>query len=191
MVAKTHSAGVHSPPDALATPPQERRARYLVAYYSWTGRTARVAKAVAEDLGADVEEIRDARPRTGPFAYMRSAIEASRRKAAPIRPPVHRPEDYDAVVLGCPVWAGAMASPMRAYIDVHRNRLPSVALFCTLGGSGAETTLARMSELCDRAPAAKLSVDAAALESDGWRGAVQDFARHIRARVDPKPEPAA
>lgn len=191
MATKTRDASVHSPPDARASMPEEPRARYLVAYYSFTGRTAKVARAVAAALGGDLEEIRDARLRAGTLGYLRALVEGARRRAAPIHPPTHRLEDYDIVILGSPVWSGAMASPMRAFLGDQKARLPRVAVFCTLGGSGGEATLNEMADLCDRAPVARLTLDDRALRSEGWRSAAEDFARHIRAHVDPKPEPAA
>lgn len=181
-----------SPPDAVAHGPASdgRRLRYLVIYYSWSGRTAAVAEAVAEVLEADIEAIREAKPRHGLTGYIRAAVEASRRRSAPILPPSHRPEDYDVVILGTPVWAGAMSSPIRSLINRQRSRLPKIALFCTLGGSGAETTLEAMAHLCNRSPLARLSVTQAAMRREGWQGAVEDFAHQIRAKADPKPEPA-
>jgi flavodoxin len=158
-------------------------AKYLVAYYSWTGNTAKVAKAIAEKLGADIEEIRDAKPRKGMFAFIRSAFEASQQRQTVIAPRVKNPADYDVVVLGSPVWAQNMASPMRAYITREQANVRQAAFFCTLGGAGGKTALAKMAALCRRASIADLQVDDPALKSGAWRGAVDDFARRIQDKA--------
>ena len=50
------------------------KARVLVVYYSRSGVTARVAKALATRLDADVEEVVDRSDRSGPFGFVRSII---------------------------------------------------------------------------------------------------------------------
>lgn len=153
---------------------------YLVAYYSWSGHTAKVAKALAERLSGDLEEIRDVNRRKGLFAYFRSAIEAWQRKPAPIEPAVKDVAAYDAVILGCPVWASQMASPMRAYIARERPKLRRIAVFCTMGGSGGDAVLASMASLCGLTPTARLVVADDALRSGAWSKAAEDFARHVQ-----------
>jgi flavodoxin len=151
----------------------------LVAYYSWNGNTAKVARALAEFLSADVEEIRDAKRRSGFFAFLRSASEASREKPAPILPLSRNAGDYDILILGSPVWAQKMASPVRSYILRERQRVKNLALFCTLGGAGGETVLASMEAACGRRPVANLQVREADFKSGAWKDLVEDFARRI------------
>jgi flavodoxin len=153
--------------------------RCLVVYYSWTGNTAKVAKAIAQNLSAELEEIREVKPRKGLFAYIRSAFESRRRRCAAILPPTHDPSDYDLVILGCPVWAQDMASPMRAYIEEQRPRLQRIALFCTLGGAGGDLTLAKMASLCERSPAAGLQIADPDMKSGAWVRLAEDFATRI------------
>jgi flavodoxin len=155
-------------------------ARHLVAYYSWTGKTDKVGRAIAAALSADVEEIRELKPRKGFFAFMRAAIEASRRKASLISAPATDAAAYDVVILGTPVWAGEMAPALRAYIEREKTKFKDVAFFCTLGGANGERALAGMAAACGRDPIAQLLVDASALKSS-WRRAVHDFAERIRA----------
>lgn len=152
----------------------------LVAYYSWSGNTAKVAKAVAEALGADIEEIREIRPRRGVLGYVRAAMEAAREHSAPIQPALRNAADYDLVVLGCPVWAQKMASPMRAYLLRERAHFKRIGLFCTLGGAGGEAALAGIASLSQREPIATLQVEARLLQSSAWRAHVDRFAQQLR-----------
>jgi flavodoxin len=132
--------------------------RSLVVYFSRTGYTKRIAEEIATRLDADIEAIEDVRGRAGIFGYVRSAREAYKRRAASIRPAGRSPGDYDLVVLGGPVWAGNMCSPVRAYLARHAGEIERIAIFTTLGGSGAENVLSQMTELSGCEPIARLAI---------------------------------
>jgi flavodoxin len=152
----------------------------LVVYYSWTGHTRQIAEAIAAELSADVEEIREVRPRAGWVAYFRSVWEALRSRSAPIGKPQKNASAYDLVVLGTPVWAGRVASPMRTYIAQERGRFARIALFCTEGGANGEKAMAQVAQLCGKEPAATLIVTERDIRSGAYRQKVADFAKALR-----------
>ncbi|HDR9511522.1 flavodoxin [Burkholderia cepacia] len=133
-------------------------AKVLVVFYSRTGTTRRAASALAEMLNADVEEIVVTRSRAGPFGYLRSLVEAINRKPAEIVAPKRDPSAYDLVVIGSPVWAGCVSSPMRAYLDANQRRLPRVAFFCNFAQRGADSALTQMRMLTRKSPLAECHV---------------------------------
>lgn len=159
----------------------------LIVYYSRSGVTAQVANALARACGADLEQINDLRPRHGVAGYLRSAWEALRQRPASIQPPRHRPADYPFVVLGTPIWAGHMSAPMRSYIMQQREHFRHVALFCTMGGSGGESVLTAMADLCNKLPAATLCLRQADVLADRHHAALEAFAHQLPAI---KKEPA-
>jgi flavodoxin len=165
--------------------------KYLVVYYSWTGNTAKVAKLIAATLGADIEEIRDAKPRRGFFAFTAALVASVLKKSSPIQQPTKNVADYDVVILGCPVWGANMAAPMRTYVMRESPRLKQIALFCTLGGSGGKAALARMAALCEHTSLADLALNQPAIASDAWRGAAEDFARQVQAQQIQETDTAA
>jgi len=154
--------------------------RYLVAYYSWTGKTAKVAKLIAGTLSADLEEIHDVKPRGGLFAFPAAVVASLLQRSSPISQGTKNVADYDIVILGSPVWGSNMATPMRSYILRENPGIKQVGFFCTLGGSGGKSALARMAALCGRNSLADLIVNRPAMISDAWRGLTEDFARQIR-----------
>ncbi|HSG65696.1 MAG TPA: hypothetical protein VLD39_11880, partial [Gammaproteobacteria bacterium] len=79
-----------------------------------------------------------------------------------------RVENYDLVVVGTPVWAGNIASPVRAYVSARKPHLGRVALFCTQGGSGAEKVLRALAELCGKEPVATLVVNDRAIDDRSY-----------------------
>ena len=152
----------------------------LIVYYSRTGNTEKVAKAIAETLHADLDAIRDVKSRDGIFGYLRSGREAWRQQLTDIQPIENSPEYYDLIVLGTPVWAGKPSSPMRTYISKHSGQLKNVAFFCTEGGSGAEKVFCHMEDLCARRPLASMTVTERDLKTGSYSQAVAAFAQSLQ-----------
>lgn len=151
--------------------------RILVVYFSRTGHTGQIAGQLAAALGADVERIREPRDRTGFFGYWRSGREGWLGRTTTIEPASKRPSDYDVVLLGTPVWSGHVSSPVRTYAIAHAGEFGNLALFCTLGGAGADRTLAETAALCGAEPVATLAVTEKEL-------AAGDYASRLRAFVE-------
>lgn len=151
--------------------------RTLIVFYSRTGHVRAVAKVIADACGADLEEIRDVRARHGMFGWLRSAREARRRDLPEIAALQHNPADYDLIVLGTPVWASAMASPMRSFLSKQGPRCRAIALFCTMGGRGGDTTLETIASLCGKKPVARMILRDAELKPGTLNRKVADFVR--------------
>jgi hypothetical protein len=130
--------------------------RILVVYYSRTGTVREVARRLATQLGADIDEISDPTPRAGVLGFIRSAFEARRRRIAPIAPSDRNPADYDLVVIGTPVWGASMSSPVRAYLQRHHGAIRAAAFFCTCGSTGSPRVFAQLEDLSGLEPAARM-----------------------------------
>lgn len=126
----------------------------LVVFYSRSGTTRRIAIALSDALKCDLEEITEPKPRTGFLGYMRSLLEARRKQPSTIAPRKRDVSSYDLVIIGTPVWAWSLSSPVRAYLMATANRLPEVAFFCTLGSKGSESTFAQMTAVTGKRPRA-------------------------------------
>ena len=157
--------------------------RTLVAYYSRSGNTRRVAEAIATALGADLEPIVDRADRGGILGYLRAGRDAYRRRTTRIDPPRLDPTGYDLVVVGTPVWASSVTPAVRTWLAEYRGRVPNVALFLTHGGSGRERVFAQMTELCGHFPLAALGLRVDELRSGVWESRVRDFAAEIAGLV--------
>jgi len=132
----------------------------LVAYYSLSGNTRRIANEIRNATDADIEEIGEITPRQGMGGTLRALVDAVTRRTPPILVADHNPADYDLLIIGGPVWAGRVASPVRTYAKRYGAQAPHVAFFCTEGGRGAESAFTDLQDLCQRAPDATLVVDA-------------------------------
>jgi hypothetical protein len=142
--------------------------RTLVVYYSRTGYTRRVAESLARRLDADLEQI-DAAPRPGALGYLRCALESLLKLQTAVRTPRHDPAAYGLVLVGGPVWFWGLSSPVRSYLMQRRRRLPQVAFFCTMGGSGAPRVFDSMAALAGKRPLATLALTDRDIDEHGQR----------------------
>jgi flavodoxin len=154
--------------------------RTLVAYYSLTGNTAKIAQAIAARLGADLEPIRAVKPRSPWSAMLDTILNATPAIAAGAKSVA----DYDLVILGGPVWGMNPSSPVRAFIKREREHFKRLALFCTLGGGGGEAALRKTAHLCGQSPIATLFVEQPDFQAGRAEAKVDAFAREIRALGD-------
>ena len=151
----------------------------LVVYYSRGGVTRQVAEMIAGKLKCDVEGIQDVRSRKGLFGWLRSGREAMRRQLPEIKPTVKDPGQYDLVVLGTPVWAGAMSSPLRTYITQNLGMFKRLAFFATFGGSGDDRALQGLTELCGRQPVATRTFQTTMVKEGKHTQAVEEFVARL------------
>jgi flavodoxin len=153
----------------------------LVVYYSRTGNTRKVGAAIAEALGADVEEIVDKKDRSGALGFVTGARDAMLKALTEIGEPQNDPAAYDLVIIGTPVWAWTMCPAVRAYLVRVKDKLRGVAFFSTAGSTGLKGTFEDMAKLCGKEPAATLGIKEKELRGEEWRGKVREFAGKVGA----------
>lgn len=142
--------------------------RILVVYYSRSGTTRKIAESLSEALKCDVEEIVEVTGRAGILGYLRSLVEAMQKRPSAIASGQRDPSFYDLIIIGTPVWAWSVSSPVRAYLIANKERLPQVAFFCTLGGAGSERAFGQMQCLVGRTPRAHCSFTAGEVTSGSY-----------------------
>src|SRR5512138_1829572 len=152
----------------------------LVVFYSRSGTTRRVDEALSEALQCDLEEITEPNPRTGFLGYIRSLLEARRKRPSAITPKKHDVSSYDLVVVGTPVWAWSLSSPVRAYLMSTASQLPEVAFFCTLGAKGSERTFAQMTAIVGKKPSAVCAILEREVLSGSHLGRLSAFEQAIK-----------
>lgn len=132
----------------------------LVAFFSASGTTKKVAEMIAAEAGADLYEITPKELYTrADLDWMnkksRSSIEMNDKK---IRPeiadiPVDI-SDYDEIILGFPIWWYVAPTIVNTFLEAHDFSGKKIVLFATSGGSGFGNTV---SELQPSAPGAVIT----------------------------------
>lgn len=132
----------------------------LVAFFSASGTTKKVAEMIAAEAGADLYEITPKELYTrADLDWMnkksRSSIEMNDKK---IRPEIADiPVDisaYDEIILGFPIWWYVAPTVVNTFLETHDFSGKKIVLFATSGGSGFGNTV---SELQPSAPGAVIT----------------------------------
>ena len=118
--------------------------RVLVAYFSATGATAKVAAELAEAENADCFEIRPRQPYTAEdLDYTkkdsRCNLEMADEKCRPeMDGRIDGMSGYEVVFLGFPIWWGREPSIVDTFLDAHYFVGKTIVPFCTSGVTGVE-----------------------------------------------------
>lgn len=152
----------------------------VVVYYSRSGHTRQVAERMAGKLNADLQELVDQRARKGLVGWLKSGRDAIKEKETELAPLEHRPEDYDLIVVGTPVWAAHPAPAVRSFLKAHDLSGKRTALFCTMSARGGEETLEIMKGLLSGSdPAGTLAIAVKKQLTDEIRKQVDDWASKL------------
>ena len=127
--------------------------KILVAYFSASGVTAKLAQNLAKAIGADLYEIKPEQPYTkADLNWMnkksRSSVEMNDRSSRPaISGKVDNIEQYDTVFVGFPIWWYREPSIIDTFIESYDFSGKTIVPFATSGGSGMGDSAQNMQAL--------------------------------------------
>lgn len=132
--------------------------KILVAYFSASGVTKKVAENMAKSAGADLFEIAPEKPYTrADLNWMdknsRSTLEMKDRNCRPAMAAKPDISGYDVILVGFPVWWYREPSIIDTFMESADFTGKTVVPFCTSGGSGLGDSAKNMQAL---APGAKV-----------------------------------
>jgi flavodoxin len=110
-----------------------RAMKALIVYYSKGGHVEKIARQIAEKLGADLDRIIPEKGYEGKEGYNRAGKESMFHTKPAIRFSKD-PSSYDLVIVGSPTWVFNMSSPVRSYMALNKKKMKQAAFF-TSGGS--------------------------------------------------------
>ena len=128
--------------------------KVLVAYFSASGTTARMARSLARAAGADLYEIRPAVPYTSADLdwndkQSRSSVEMNDKSFRPALADHDAPIDrYDTILLGFPIWWYTAPTIINTFLEAYDFTGKDIVLFATSGGSGLGHTAADLTVSC-------------------------------------------
>lgn len=117
-------------------------AKSLVACFSASGVTGKVAEVLAKAAGADLHEIKPAVPYTSAdLNWMdkksRSSVEMADPSSRPeIANKVENMDQYDTVFVGFPIWWYVAPTIINTFLEQYDFSGKKIVLFATSGGSG-------------------------------------------------------
>ena len=131
--------------------------KILIAYFSASGVTARVAKEMANAIGADLYEIQPTEPYTSAdLDWMdrksRSTVEMNDPACRPaIGSPVEHMEQYDTVFVGFPIWWYVEPRIVDTFLESYDFSGKTLIPFATSGGSGISKAEKSLQAHCPKA----------------------------------------
>lgn len=151
----------------------------LVAYFSYGGGTAKLARVVAGLTEADLVKIEpvEAYPDDEDELAARSKQEADEgaRPAITVEPAVDV-ADYDVVLLGTPNWWNNLAAPVASFVAQNDLAGKDVAVFSSEGGNATASLDGKLAEL---APDAKVKRGIAVYAGSANKAQLQTWLQNI------------
>lgn len=143
--------------------------RILVAYFSYSGNTARGAKLIAEMTGGDLFEIQMQRPYSG------GIYEASQKDLRAYYKPtlashVKNMAQYDVILLGYPTWWGTLPMPVVSFLEEYDFSGKTIVNFSSHGGTKFGDSVSALSKK--------------ALQSYIGIGYEWEYSRHDRKEIE-------
>ena len=133
--------------------------RKLVAYFSASGVTAKLAEALSEAIGADLYAIEPEVPYTkADLNWMNK----NSRSSVEMNDPASRPviagkrdnmDEYDTIFVGFPIWWYVAPTIINTFLESYDFAGKTIIPFATSGGSGMGKTNEKLQPSC---PGAKL-----------------------------------
>ena len=149
--------------------------RKLVAYFSASGTTAKLAKDLAVAVDADLYEIKPAVPYTkADLNWMdskaRSTVEMKDKFSRPvIADRDGHVEDYDVIFVGFPIWWYVAPTIINTFLESYDFSGKKVVLFATSGSSGFGKTVQGLAGSVDAScKIIEGKVNASAAELASW-----------------------
>lgn len=128
--------------------------RKLVAYFSATGITAKVAETLAETIGADIYSIEPE------ITYTKADLnwmDKSSRSSVEMNNPSSRPDiagkrdnmnEYDTIFVGFPIWWYVAPTIINTFLESYDLTGKTIVPFATSGGSGMGKTNEKLQPSC-------------------------------------------
>lgn len=141
---------------------EEKNEKILIAYYSYSGNTEKVAKKIQSITGGDLFAIKA--EGTYPEDYSAMTAQAKKEINENFRPKlttaVEKMAQYDTVFIGSPNWWGTITPQISSFLEQYDLSGKKVIPFITHGGGGEQNTISDMTAQCKGCNVVK----------DGWTG---------------------
>lgn len=122
----------------------------LIAYYSRSANTRKIAELIHEEVGGTIFEIQPVT--TYPVDYNaavdQAKIEIQRVYRPALKSKINDIEAYDTLFVGSPNWWSTIAPPVASFLTEYDLSGKTVVPFCTHGGGGQARVLKEIAKLC-------------------------------------------
>lgn len=152
--------------------------KILIAYYSHSGNTAKIAKQIQKHTGGDIFEIKtkDEYPSKYNDLLNQAKKEISDGYKPALISKVTNIEDYDIIFVGSPNWWSTIAPAVASFLSEYGFSGKTIVPFCTHGGGGVSRCFDDMKKL---RPDAKFSEGKGFYQSDASENEISDWLKKL------------
>ncbi len=118
----------------------------LVAYFSYTGTTRKVANEISQKTNGDLFEIEPQEDYGN--LYLESNFEIRNNERPTLKNQVENIDDYDIIFVGYPVWFHATPAPINTFLESYDLQGKLIIPFCTSGESDIDETMPTFLNSC-------------------------------------------
>ena len=156
---------------------ENKMSKTLVAYFSASGNTAKLARTLASVVDGDLHEIQPKQPYTPADldwrdSKSRSSVEMNDKSFRPeIANKVDDMEKYDTIYIGFPIWWYVAPTIINTFLEQYNLEGKTIIPFATSGSSGMGNTNAELKNSCEGAilkEGKRFDTNASAQELKEW-----------------------
>ena len=124
--------------DASVDAPASAGGKTLIAYFSWSGNTAKLAQMIADETGGELFAVEPETPYSDDYNTVveQAKVEQNESARPAVANRVENWEDYDTVFVGYPNWWSDVPMVMLTFLESYDWSGKTVIPFCTSGGGG-------------------------------------------------------
>ncbi len=111
--------------------------------------------------------------------YLICGKEAIQEKTIDIENTSYDPKNYDLIILGTPIWAANISSPLRTYIEKNKSDFKKVLMFFTQGSSGADKAIVKLQKLLGKNISTCLTLTSKEVAKSQYQNKLDDFLKNI------------
>lgn len=124
--------------------------KILIAYFSWSGNTRKIAIQIQKLLGGDIFEIKAAKDYSDVYSDVVS--KAREEKRLGLKPTLKNKfetlANYSTIFIGYPNWCNTFPAPVLSFLSEYDFSEKTIIPFCTHGGGGIGHSFTDISRNC-------------------------------------------
>ena len=151
----------------------------LIVYFSRSGNTEKIGKELASKIDADTEQIKDKTKRKGILGWLSSGRDSMKKRTTDIEKLNHKPQEYDVVIIGTPVWAGNVPPATRTILEKYHRKIDNVAFFSTSKSGETTKMYNTMAKIIGIDTISTLSITEKEIKKDSYQEKMDEFINKI------------
>ena len=132
--------------------------KVLVVYFSRTGHTKHIVDNISKMINCDVERLKPKTNFNGFWGSVKGVLYSFMGKGCKIEPVSQSIENYDAVIICSPIWAGKLSAPAREFFYHKKGFLNKYAIAISSSSGDIDGALKEAEYISGQKPLSRISI---------------------------------